>query len=107
MKKSILSLALALLLVMAAHVTAFAHGGHGGRNAVNNYPLCPIEECFAERLHWHDGSYYKGQFCPIEECFAERRHWHDGEYYRGQFMNDERQWYQNTQSQYRGGCRRL
>lgn len=92
MKKAIYILAIAVLMVSMISVTAFAHGGHGNGDRVQQprYELCTVAGCGVLGPHQHNGIWYGSQpgycgdyeVCPVEGCTQIGLHEHNGVYYR-------------------------
>ncbi len=97
MKKAVMGLALAAVLVVGqAAISAEAHG-HGGcrgvRTSSYRYDQCDVAGCYNAGVHQHDGTYYCGhsysyELCEVEDCHIVGVHQHDETYYCGHYIGD-------------------
>ena len=100
LKKSVLMLAV-LLIVVQMPITAVAHGGghtHNRRTYETAHGLCNTAGCDAEGTHRHGNRYYSGhsmgdghdyhEVCGVEACTLSGVHQHDDEYYFEHSLED-------------------
>jgi hypothetical protein len=81
-----------LMVILAfLPVLVFAHGGEQGHGYNNNYSLCNFNDCYAQNVHYHNGTYYAPHFfgdghsyhqqCNISACNYSTVHSHNGHHY--------------------------
>lgn len=88
MKKTIATLAAAILIIGLMPVTALAHGHSGGRTTKTTYSYCSVENCNTSGNHKHNNTTYSGhyiddghdyhQICSVQGCNKTTNHEHDG-----------------------------
>ena len=96
MKKAVMGLALAAVLVVgqaAVAAEAHGHGCRGTRASSYRYDPCDVEGCCDAGVHQHDGTYYCGHsykydLCEVEDCHIVGVHQHDETYYCGHYVGD-------------------
>ena len=100
LKKSVLMLAV-LLIVVQMPIAAMAHSGghkHNRKTYETAHSLCDTAGCDAEGTHQHGNRYYSGhsmgdghdyhEVCSLEDCTLSGVHQHDREYYFEHSLDD-------------------
>jgi hypothetical protein len=76
MKKTIITLAIAALLLATLPLTAFAaHGnGHHGRTQTVKHAVCATKKCTKAGLHTHNGITYNEHYYGDGHSYHKARH---------------------------------
>lgn len=98
MKRKLLSLIVAVMLLAISMTPALAYGSNNKRAATAKYSVCSIKSCTKTGVHTHNGKSYAAHYygdghtyhsyCKVKTCTISGYHSHSGTYCFGHTEDD-------------------